>query len=289
MLSVATRAITFWAAFLKIQLDSVMDILTYTESHSHVRGRLMRLPLALLSLIYYLPMAALADASPQSGIAFQSADIRSLQEDNFQNPGMLWVDKGAVLFNARAGTSNQACSDCHHNLDGAASIFPKINAHTGTLVNLTTQIQHCRVEHQGADPIEYESETALALAAYLGFRSRGESLNRPDESLQAQLDRGKDYYNLQKGQLDLACHQCHDQNVGKMLRGDRLSEGHGNGYPAYRLEWQTLGSLHRRLRACDIGVRAEPYPLGSGEYIELELYLKQRAAGLPIETPAVRR
>jgi L-cysteine S-thiosulfotransferase len=36
------------------------------------------------------------------------------------------------------------------------------------------------------------------------------------------------------------------------------------------------------------GVRAEPYPLGSPEFVDLELFLMFRAWGMPIETPAVR-
>ena len=36
------------------------------------------------------------------------------------------------------------------------------------------------------------------------------------------------------------------------------------------------------------GVRAEPPPFDSAEIVELELYLAQRSAGMPIETPAVR-
>ncbi len=48
------------------------------------------------------------------------------------------------------------------------------------------------------------------------------------------------------------------------------------------------GSLQRRLRRCMIGVRAEPYPYGAPELVDLELYLAQRAAGLPIDTPGVR-
>jgi sulfur-oxidizing protein SoxA len=74
-----------------------------------------------------------------------------------------------------------------------------------------------------------------------------------------------------------------------MLRGDKISQGHGNGYPIYRLEWQSAGSLHRRLRSCDIGVRAQPHQLGSQTYTEVELFLRQRAGSLPLEVPAVRR
>jgi sulfur-oxidizing protein SoxA len=59
-------------------------------------------------------------------------------------------------------------------------------------------------------------------------------------------------------------------------------------HPVYRLEWQSLGSLQRRLRNCMIGVRAEPYEYGAAEAVALELYLMGRARGMPIETPAVR-
>ncbi|HET9046897.1 MAG TPA: sulfur oxidation c-type cytochrome SoxA, partial [Casimicrobiaceae bacterium] len=59
--------------------------------------------------------------------------------------------------------------------------------------------------------------------------------------------------------------------------------------PAYRLEWQTLGSLQRRLRACLFGIRASLPPEGSPVLTELELYLGWRANGLPVEAPGVRR
>jgi sulfur-oxidizing protein SoxA len=46
--------------------------------------------------------------------------------------------------------------------------------------------------------------------------------------------------------------------------------------------------LQRRLRNCMTGVRAEPHAFGSLEHVELELYLQSRAAGMALETPAVR-
>jgi len=70
--------------------------------------------------------------------------------------------------------------------------------------------------------------------------------------------------------------------------GVSASQGHPTGYPLYRLEWQSLGSLQRRLRNCVIGVRAEPYEYGAPENVALELYLMERARGMVIETPAVR-
>lgn len=67
-----------------------------------------------------------------------------------------------------------------------------------------------------------------------------------------------------------------------------IPQAHPVGYPAYRLEWQTLGSLQRRLRGCMSALRGEPFPYGAEELVALELYLMQRAGGMRWETPAVR-
>ena len=86
----------------------------------------------------------------------------------------------------------------------------------------------------------------------------------------------------------MSCAQCHDDNWGQHLAGASIPQAHPTGYPLYRLEWQSLGSLRRRLRACMIGMRAEPYADVAPEIVDLELYLAWRARGLNLETPAVR-
>jgi L-cysteine S-thiosulfotransferase len=67
------------------------------------------------------------------------------------------------------------------------------------------------------------------------------------------------------------------------------ARAHGNAYPAYQLEWQGVGSLQCRIRACYYGVRAEMPDYGAPELLDLELFLAWRARGLPVETPGVRR
>ena len=103
------------------------------------------------------------------------------------------------------------------------------------------------------------------------------------------FESGERAYRERRGQLNLSCAQCHDANWGRKLGPETLSQGQPNAYPVYRLEWQTLGSLQRRFRSCLSGIRAEMLPYGAPEYLDLELYLAWRAAGLPIETPGVRR
>ena len=95
-------------------------------------------------------------------------------------------------------------------------------------------------------------------------------------------------FSARQGQLNLSCAICHDDNWGRKLGSATIPQAHPTGYPVYRLEWQSVGSLQRRLRNCMVGMRAEPYAFGSDEFIALEAFLMSRAQGLPLETPAVR-
>jgi sulfur-oxidizing protein SoxA len=109
-----------------------------------------------------------------------------------------------------------------------------------------------------------------------------------DERTKPFLESGRAAFHRRQGQLNLACRQCHDDNWGRRLAGNVVPQGHPTGYPLYRLEWQSLGSLQRRLRNCLTGIRAEGYEYGAPELVDLELYLMWRARGMRIETPAVR-
>lgn len=234
------------------------------------------------------PAAALEEI--RSGYEFLTLDTKALQDDPFENPGYLWVDRGAALFQAsEAGT--KACASCHEDgLRGAATSYPSLDARTGKLLNLEGRINQCRTTHQELPGLPYEDEDLLALTAYVANQSKGLASNvERSDALTPYLETGERYFHTRRGQFNLSCAQCHDQTWGKRLRGDTISQGHGNGFPAYRFEWQSLGSLHRRLRDCDTGVRADPLPYGNETYIAVELYLTLRARDLPIESPAVRR
>src|SRR3546814_8456079 len=80
--------------------------------------------------------------------------------------------------------------------------------------------------------------------------------------------KGKEFYYTRRGQMDIACAQCHEQNAGNSIGVENLSQGRSNGYPAYRLKWQSFGSLHRRFEGCNQEVRTQPYPRGSDERSE---------------------
>jgi sulfur-oxidizing protein SoxA len=172
---------------------------------------------------------------------------------------------------------------------GVAVRYPAWDEALRRPVNLGGRINQCRQRHQGQPPWPAEHEDLLALQALVGLQSRGLPVEPPqDPRLQPFRERGAALFQQRIGQLDLSCATCHDQLAGGKLAGVPIPQGHANGYPLYRLEWQALGSLERRVRNCMTGVRADPLAAHSVEMVELELHLALRALGMPLETPAVR-
>jgi sulfur-oxidizing protein SoxA len=254
--------------------------------------------LLLAGWITGLPVSLAQTATrPQplkSGIEFSGAEVRALQSDEFANPGMLWVERGATLWEQPAGAENRACASCHGDaaagMKGVATRYPQVDRSGDGLINLEGRIRQCREVRQHAAPLRYESEELLGLTAFIRMQSRGMSpAIAVNDGNRVYFERGRDFYYRRVGQMNLACVHCHQDNWGRKLGPETISQGHGNPYPAYRLEWQTMGSLHRRFRSCLSGVRAEMLPYGATAYIELELYLAWRSGELPIETPGVRR
>ena len=252
---------------------------------------------ALLCLVLVLVFVAAAGASAQdarrSGFDDMSPQTQAMQRDDLQNPGMLWVQDGAASWRQPPRPGAKACSDCHgkvaSSMRGVAARYPAFDAVLERPVNLAQRINLCRERHQRVPALAYESAPLLALESVVAHPSRGLAITPPDDPrLQPYRARGEALYRQRLGQLDLSCAQCHDERAGRRLGGTRIPQGHANGYPLYRLEWQSLGSLQRRLRNCLTGVRAEAPPFGDLDLVALELYLATRDRGMLVEAPAVR-
>jgi len=217
---------------------------------------------------------------------------QAMQRDDRQNPAMLWVADGETLWGRKMGSADKSCADCHgalSTLRGVATQYPRFDGPSQKPVTLGERINLCRQRHQQAPMLLAQDERLLGLEAVVAHQSRGMSI-RPDQDhrLLPFRQRGEALFIQRFGQLDLSCAQCHDQQAGRLLGGTVIPQAHPTGYPLYRLEWQGMGTLQRRLRNCMSGVRAAPFAFGSSELVALELYLVQRAAGMPLETPAVR-
>jgi L-cysteine S-thiosulfotransferase len=268
------------------------------------RRRLARVATTLALPVLTATMPAISPASQaqpraipldelRSGITFAGADIRAMQADDVANPGFLWVDRGERLWR-EVPASSQSCAGCHgdatSSMRGVAARYPAYDAATSSVLDLEARIDDCRVRRQKLAPLARESDDLLGLTAYVAAQSRGLPMAASIAgAARATWERGRDFYYARHGQMNLACAQCHEQNWGKRLYTETLSQGHGNAFPAYKLEWQSLGSLQRRIRACLFGVRAEMPSYGAPELTDVELFLAWRAQGLPIEAPGVRR
>ena len=247
----------------------------------------------LLALAHAACADGIAPGERRSGYDFMGAETRAMQDDDATNPGMLWVLDGEALWGRAAGAAGKSCAACHgdagESMKGVAARYPAWHARRNRPVNLEQRINACRTERQQAPPLAYESRELLALTAYVARQSRGMPVEIAiGERMKPYLDAGRETFYRRQGQLNLACAQCHDENWGRKLAGSTIPQAHPTGYPLYRLEWQAIGSLQRRLRNCMGGVRAEPYRYGAPEFVDLELYLMWRARGMKIEAPAVR-
>jgi len=216
-----------------------------------------------------------------------------MQDDDAANPGMLSVLDGKALWSRGEGAAGKSCAACHGDalasMKGVAARYPVFEAALGRPIDLEQRINRCRTEHQHAAPLPFESQDLLALTAFVAHQSKGQPIVvAEDPQTRQSIEAGRAIFERRQGQLNLSCGQCHDDNWGRHLGGAPMPQAHPTGYPLYRLEWQALGSLRRRLRNCLIGMRAEPYRDDAPEIVDLELYLAWRARGLAMETPAVR-
>jgi len=247
--------------------------------------------LAIASFGLLLPTVLLAELI--SGYEFLSEQAKEIQDDPFQNPGFLLVESGLNVYN-QSGENEQTCAACHGDngdnfVPKSIAQYPKYSQKLQQPLTLRDQIQVCWTQRLDNFPLLYDDDQLLALETYIRSKAYGEEVNvNINGAMQPFYEAGKKLYFTRFGQMDMTCAQCHDTYTGKMLRGQKLSQGHTNGFPEFRLESQKVVNLPQRLRECFRSLRAETFEQESDEFRNLEIYLNARGNGLKIETPAVR-
>ena len=227
-----------------------------------------------------------------SGWHFRADETQALEMDDFDNPGMIFVDKALDSWAAVEGSEGKSCASCHDDpssLKGVRAVYPKWNEAAGEVRTLAMQINDCRVNQMGADKWKYTGGDMASMEALISVQSRGMPVNVAiDGPVKPVWEQGKELYYTRTGQLDLSCASCHEQNYGNMIRADHLSQGQINGFPTYRLKNAKLNTVHARFKGCIRDTRAETYSPGSAEFVALELYVASRGNGLSVEGPSVR-
>ena len=227
-----------------------------------------------------------------SGWHFRGDETRLMQADDFDNPGMIFVEQARDAWNEVEGTEAKSCASCHNepeSLAGVRAVYPKWNEEAGEVRTLEMQVNDCRVNQMGAEELKYTSVPMQSMVSLISSVSRGMPVNVAiDGPAQETWEKGKEIYYTRFGQLELACANCHEDNYGNMIRADHLSQGQINGFPVYRLKNTKLNAAHDRFKGCIRDTRAETFAPGSPEFVALELYVASRGNGLSVEGPSVR-
>ncbi|MCY0147481.1 sulfur oxidation c-type cytochrome SoxA [Hoeflea sp. G2-23] len=229
-----------------------------------------------------------------SGWHYREAETRDVERDTIENPGMIAVEDGEVLWNKVEGTAGKSCASCHgdaaETMKGVGANYPKWDADSQKPINIELQINKCRTEQMGAEALPFNKGGQQELTTYIKHQSLGVpvEIDLSQGDMQTWWEKGKDVYYTRTGQLNLACASCHEVSTGKYIRADHLSQGQVNGFPTYRLK-SGLTSLHQRFRGCIRDTRAEQPKAFSDELMALETYVTWRGTGLSVETPSVRQ
>lgn len=237
--------------------------------------------------------AALAGEA-KSGYEYIKPATRATQDDDFANPGLLSVIQGQRLFNNKQSGADKACAECHSE-DGAKlkakniARYPVYSEDSAEVVTLQKKISRCRNDNTGSKLLPTDHPDLLALETFVRNLAIGEAVNvQTDGPMTELLKQGETLYRTRYGLIDMACYHCHEAYPGQMIRGQKISQGQGNGFPAYRLGTGEITSLNQRIQQCLTTMRAEPFDADSDETKLMELYIMSRSNGLRIETPAVR-
>ena len=257
-------------------------------------NHLNKVMLLICSVLLAVPAAVTIAAEVKSGYEFIKPATREMQDDDFENPGLLTVERGQQLFNNTQPDANKSCASCHGedgaNLNtGAIARYPVYSEEAANIVTLQQRISRCRDGHTASKTLPIDHPDLVALETFVRNRAVGEAVNvQTDGPMADLLEAGEQLYRTRYGLIDMSCDQCHDVYPGQMIRGQKISQGQGNGFPAYRLGTGEITTVNQRIQQCLTLMRAEPFDLESEEIRLMGLYLMSRSNGLGIETPAVR-
>ena len=103
----------------------------------------------------------------KSGQYFSRKETRNMEIEEFENPGMIWVERGKELFDIEEGKNSNSCSSCHkqdvNSLLGAAATYPKV--HNNKLINIEQKINMCRKNYMKVEEYKLESINLLSLSS----------------------------------------------------------------------------------------------------------------------------
>ncbi len=208
-------------------------------------------------------------------------------------PYELSISRGEEMFDTPFANGKRY-ADCFPNGGiGIRQNYPYFDTDRGEVITLELAINECRTAN-GEKPLKWKRGPIADISAYMAYTSRGNiiDIKIPDDPRAlAAYERGKKHFYQKRGQLNMACADCHKFYAGYKVRADLLSPGlgHLSHFPVYRSKWGGMGTTHRRYGGCNAQVRAKPYAAQSDEYRALEYFHTYMSNGLAVNGPGARK
>lgn len=208
-------------------------------------------------------------------------------------PYELSLENGKKLFETPFKNGKTYASCFPNGGIGIRQDYPKFDTAKGEVVTLESAINDCR-KANGEEPLKLKGGPLPDLASYMAYTSRGNKMNvviPNDPRALAAYERGKQHFYAKRGQLNMACADCHVVNAGNYVRADLLSPaiGHVTHFPVYRSNSGSMVNLQHRYEGCNEQVRAKAYGLQSEEYRALEYYHSYMSNGIEVNGPGARK
>ena len=224
--------------------------------------------------------------------SFNKGGLDQYNELNEMPPYEDAIDEGEELYNKKF-KNGKSLKSCFPD-PAIAGDYPKFDDKKGEVVTLSSAINDCLIAN-GEKPWNMKKGKITKVEAYFAAQSKeaGKKVNIQINSKAAAeaYERGKKEYYTQRGYLQLSCANCHVQGAGQRVRREYLSPliGHSTHFPVYRLKWQGLGTLERRLGGCEKNQGENPHKPNSQWAKELLYFMAYMSNGLPVDGPDIRK
>jgi sulfur-oxidizing protein SoxA len=221
-------------------------------------------------------------------------DARKQFESIMEFPPFLsTIDRGKQMWD-RPFANGKRLADCFEDGGrGAAAKFPRYDAARGQVVTFELAVNDC-LRTNGERPLAFaDMNTIGALMSYARTLSDGARLDvRADTpEAQAKLYAGKAIYYQRRGQMNLACSNCHIGLAGRYMRDEIISPvvGQATHFPVFRRGGEELLTVQAYFRRCFTQIRATIPALGSETMNNLEYYHAYLSNGLPMRASVYRK
>ncbi len=229
----------------------------------------------------------------QNGVYALDADSRSQWEEIEEFPPYeIALDNGAQLWEKPFKNGKSFASCFGDDISGTRAKYPYHDEAKDTIVTLEGDINKCLTDN-GEKPFKWKKGNIAAVSAYVAYQGRGGKIDvhPKTEKAKAWYDKGKKFFYAKRGQLNLACADCHVYNFNRKVRSELLSPalGHPSHFPVFRTKWGEMGTLHRRYGGCNKNIRAKPFKAQSDEYKALEYFQAVMSNGIELNGPGARK